>query len=51
MILKKAPLPADIIALGVDGINQIWREAKLRGSGLEEGKDSDIGCRTQHWKP
>ena len=38
MILKKAPLPADIIALGVDGINQIWREAKLRGSGLKRAK-------------
>ncbi len=31
MILKQAPLPQDIKELGVDGINQIWREAKLRG--------------------
>ncbi len=33
MILKKAPLPEDIKTLGVDGINQIWRDAKLRGAG------------------
>ena len=31
MALEQAPLPQDIIALGVDGINQIWREVKLRG--------------------
>ena len=29
MILEQAPLPADIRALGVDGVNKIWREAKL----------------------
>lgn len=33
MILEQAPLPADIRALGVDGVNKIWREAKLRGVG------------------
>ena len=30
MILKQAPLPEDIMKLGVDGVNKIWREAKLR---------------------
>ena len=33
MILEQAPLPADIRALGVDGVNKIWREAKLWGVG------------------
>ena len=38
MILKMAPLPEDIIALGVEGVNQIWRDAKLRGVGLKRAK-------------
>ena len=38
MILERAPLPADIKALGVDGVNQIWRDAKLRGAGLKRAK-------------
>lgn len=33
MVLKRAPLPADVLELGVKGICQIWREAKLRGAG------------------
>ena len=33
MVLKKAPLPKDIVALGVDGIVKIWRDAKVRGAG------------------
>lgn len=32
-ILRQAPLPKDIIALGVDGVNKIWRDAKQRGAG------------------
>ena len=32
MVLEQAPLPADIKALGVDGVNKIWRDAKLRGA-------------------
>lgn len=38
MILAQAPLPADIVALGVDGVNKIWRDAKLRGAGLKRAK-------------
>lgn len=38
MILKTAPLPADIKTLGVDGVNKIWREAKLKGAGLKRAK-------------
>ncbi len=35
MVLKKAPLPKDIVALGVDGILKIWRNAKVRGAGIK----------------
>ena len=35
MVLKDAPLPQDIIKLGADGINQIWREAKVRAAGIK----------------
>ena len=38
MILKQAPLSQDIKELGVDGINQIWREAKLRGVGAKRAE-------------
>lgn len=38
MILAHAPFPADIVALGVDGVNKIWRDAKLRGAGLKRAK-------------
>lgn len=33
MVLKTAPTPEEIIKLGVDGIIQIWKNAKLRGNG------------------
>jgi hypothetical protein len=33
MVLKTAPLPEDIIKLGAEGVNQLWRDAKLRGLG------------------
>lgn len=32
-VLKQAPFPDDLIALGADGIRQIWHDAKLRGRG------------------
>ena len=38
MILKKAPLPADILGIGVDGICQIWKDAKVRGYGPKKAK-------------
>lgn len=38
MILKQAPLPEDIMKLGVDGVNKIWREAKLRAVGIKRAK-------------
>jgi len=33
LLLEKAALPEDILKLGAFGINQIWRGAKLRGTG------------------
>ena len=38
MILKQAPLPEDILTLGVDGINKIWRDAKVRAVGIKRAK-------------
>ena len=38
MILRTAPLPEDIVKLGVDGVNQIWRDARLRGVGIKRAK-------------
>ena len=38
MILKVAPLPEDIVKLGVEGVNRIWRDAKLRGVGEKRAK-------------
>lgn len=38
MILKQAQLPEDIVKLGVEGVNKIWREAKLRAVGLQRAK-------------
>ena len=32
-LLKQAPFPDDLTALGEDGIRQIWHEARLRGRG------------------
>lgn len=33
LVLKTAPTPEEIIKLGVDGVIQIWKDAKLRGNG------------------
>ena len=33
LVLKTAPTPEEIVKLGVDGVIQIWKEAKLRGNG------------------
>ena len=37
-VLEKAPLPKDIIALGVSGIRKIWHEKKMRGRGVTEDR-------------
>lgn len=38
MVLQMAPLPEDIRKLGVEGVNRIWRDAKLRGAGMKRAK-------------
>jgi transposase len=50
IILRKAPLPSDIIVLGADGVNALWREAKIRAVGkkraeqLYEAAKRTVGC-------
>ena len=54
MILMKAPLPDDIVKLGIEGINKIWRDAKLRACGLSrarkiyEAAENSIGRKESH---
>ena len=51
MILRQAPLPDDIVKLGVEGVNRIWRDAKMRGVGLKRARtlvkaaEHSVGCR------
>ena len=35
---EKAPLPKDVIALGVNGIRKIWHDKKMRGRGVTEDR-------------
>jgi transposase len=50
LVLKKAPLPRDVERLGAEGINQIWRDNKLRAVGMKraaslyEAAQKTIGC-------
>lgn len=37
-LLKQAPFPDDLLALGEDGIKQIWHDANLRGRGYNRVK-------------
>ena len=37
-VLEKAPLPKDVIALGIEGIRKIWHEKKMRGRGVTEDR-------------
>lgn len=36
LILKTVPFPDEIAALGVEGINQIWRAGKIRAVGMKK---------------
>ena len=38
-LVKKAPFPEALIALGNEGIRQIWHEAKLRGRGYSRADE------------
>ncbi len=48
-VLQQAPLPQDIIKLGAGGINEIWRNAKIRAAGMKrattlvEAAQSSVG--------
>ena len=37
-VLEKAPLPKDVIALGVGGIRKIWHDKRMRGRGVTEDR-------------
>lgn len=38
MLLKETPLPQDILKIGAGGINQIWRDAKVRAAGIKRAQ-------------
>lgn len=38
LVLETAPCLADVISLGAEGVNQIWREHKLRAVGMKRAK-------------
>lgn len=50
-VLKVAPFPDELVALGTEGIRQIWHEAKLRGRGyvnatsIFENAEKSIGIK------
>lgn len=35
LLLERGLVPEDIVRLGAEGVNQIWRDAKLRGVGMK----------------
>lgn len=35
MVIKQAPMPCDIRELGVEGVNKIWRDTRLKGAGIK----------------
>ena len=37
-VLEKAPLPKDVIALGIEGVRKIWHDKKMRGRGVTEDR-------------
>lgn len=49
-LLKEAPLPCDVSALGAEKINKIWRDLKLRGVGMKRAERlfkaarKSVGC-------
>ena len=34
-VLRNCPLPADVLSLGTEAINQLWREKKIRAVGIK----------------
>lgn len=39
LLLKHAPLPEDLLVLGIQGINDLWRIDKLRAVGIKKAKE------------
>lgn len=37
-VLEAAPLPQDILSLGAEGVNHLWREKKLRAVGMKRAE-------------
>ena len=37
-VLRHIPLPADVVTLGAEAINQLWREKKIRAVGIKRAK-------------
>ena len=46
LLLKKACTPQAILELGPEGVNQIWRDAKLRAVGIKRAKTLCEAART-----
>ena len=38
MVLRIAPLPADVLKLGANGINQLWRSEKVKAAGMKRAE-------------
>jgi transposase len=55
LLLTEAPLPEDVVKLGVEGVNQIFRNAKLRSVGMKkalqivEAAKHSIGRKESPW--
>ena len=55
LLLEEAPLPEDVCKLGSEGVNQIWRNAKLRGVGKKKAEqivkaaENSIGRKECEW--
>lgn len=49
-LLRNAPLPTDLVGLGAEGVNQIWRKMKLRAVGIKRANKAfetakiSVGC-------
>lgn len=51
IVLETAPLPEDILTLGAAGVNELWRQSKLRAVGMKkasslyEAAQTSVGCK------
>lgn len=47
-MLEKACLPADVLTMGDDSINALWREAKLKAVGINKATRLVDADKKQH---